>query len=294
MYYLLSLLAGMLISVMVVANGQLNGRVGQTAALVIIHVVGLLFMSLLMLIKKEKPQAKKLPFYLYAGGLIGIVITVFNNIAFMHISVSAMMALGLLGESVSSLLADHIGLLGLPKRPFRRQKLWGGLLALVGILLMWDDFKLFPVLASLAAGILVLLSRLLNGGLARRTSLGNSTFFNYVTGLSGALILLLLSGSRPTLSFALGGPVYIYMGGFLGGIIVLLSSFCVGKIPSFYMTLVLFVGQVFAGILLDMLLTGTFPLNNFIGGLLVLAGLILNLVVDRKYEKRGPLIPLPQ
>ena len=36
MYYLLSLLAGMLISVMVVFNGGLNGRVGQTAALVIL------------------------------------------------------------------------------------------------------------------------------------------------------------------------------------------------------------------------------------------------------------------
>ena len=41
MYYLLSLLAGMLISVMVVFNGGLNGRVGQTAALVIIHLAGL-------------------------------------------------------------------------------------------------------------------------------------------------------------------------------------------------------------------------------------------------------------
>ena len=294
MHYLLSLMAGMLISVMVVFNGQLNGRVGQTSALVIIHVVGLVFMSVLLLIKKEKPQLKRLPFYLYIGGFIGIVITVFNNIAFSQISVSAMMALGLLGESVSSLVADHIGLLGLPKRPFRRQKLWGALLSLAGILLMWDDFKLVPVLCSLGAGVLVLLARLTNGGLARRTSLVNSTFMNYVTGLSGALILLLLSGSRPAIAFVLGGPFYIYLGGFLGGIIVLLSSFCVGKIPSFYMTLALFVGQVFAGILLDMLLSGRFPLYNFIGGLFVLAGLVLNLLIDRKYEKRRPLIPLPQ
>ncbi|NCB35796.1 MAG: DMT family transporter, partial [Clostridia bacterium] len=119
MYYLLSLLAGMLISVMVVFNGGLNGRVGQTAALVIIHLAGLVFILLLMLVKGEKLRLKRLPFYLYLGGLLGIMTTVFNNTAFGHISVSAMMALGLLGESVSSLLADHFGLLGLPKRPFR-------------------------------------------------------------------------------------------------------------------------------------------------------------------------------
>ena len=117
MYYLLSLLAGMLISVMVVFNGGLNGRVGQTAALVIIHLAGLVFILLLMLLKGEKLRLKRLPFYLYLGGLLGIMTTVFNNTAFGHISVSAMMALGLLGESVSSLLADHFGLLGLPSAP---------------------------------------------------------------------------------------------------------------------------------------------------------------------------------
>ncbi|NLC31923.1 MAG: DMT family transporter [Clostridiales bacterium] len=293
MYYFLSLMAGMLISVMVVFNGELNARVGQIAALVLIHMAGIVFMSILLLIKKQKPRFKRLPVYLYIGGFIGIVTTVFNNTAFGKISVSAMMALGLLGESVSSLLADHFGLLGLPKRPFRRQKLWGGLLSLAGIIWMWDDFQAIPVLVSLLAGITVLLSRLINGQLARKTGLLTSTFINYVTGLTGALLLLLFAGSRPPIAYAVSGPVYIYLGGLLGGVIVLVSSFCVGRIPSFYMTLSLFVGQVFAGLLLDMVLTQQFPLRNFIGGFLVLAGLMLNLYIDKKYENRPVLIPMP-
>ncbi|NLA53874.1 MAG: DMT family transporter [Clostridiales bacterium] len=293
MYYLLSLLAGMLISTMVVFNGELNTHVGQIAALVIIHAVGLVFVTVLLLIKKEKPKLKRLPFYLYIGGYIGIVTIVFNNIAFGHISVSAMMSLGLLGESISSLLADHFGVLGFPKRLFRKQKLWGALLSLVGIIWMWDDFQLIPVLISLGAGVMVLLSRLINGQLARKTRLLTSTFINFLTGLSGALSLLLFVGSPTPLANAFTGRFYIYLGGLLGGIIVLLSSFCVGKIPSFYMTLALFVGQVFAGLLLDMLLTGQFPLRNFIGGFFVLAGLMLNLYIDRKYENRRALIPMP-
>ena len=293
MYYLLSLLAGMLISTMVVFNGELNTHVGQIAALVIIHAVGLVFVTVLLLIKKEKPKLKRLPFYLYIGGYIGIVTIVFNNIAFGHISVSAMMSLGLLGESISSLLADHFGVLGFPKRLFRKQKLWGALLSLVGIIWMWDDFQLIPVLISLGAGVMVLLSRLINGQLARKTRLLTSTFINFLTGLSGALLLLLFVGSPTPLANAFTGRFYIYLGGLLGGIIVLLSSFCVGKIPSFYMTLALFVGQVFAGLLLDMVLTGQFPLRNFIGGFFVLAGLMLNLYIDRKYENRRPLIPMP-
>lgn len=289
MFYALSLLGGMLISVMVVFNGGLNGHVGQAPALVIIHLTGLAFILLLMLFKREKLRLKRLPLYMYLAGFIGIATTVFNNIAFGHISVSAMMALGLLGESTSSLLADHFGLLGLPKRPFRPQKLWGGLLALVGVIVMWDDFQLFPALVCLLAGVTVLLSRLINGQLAGHSGLLGSTLINYTTGLAGSLVLLAFMGGLPSPALALNGPFHIYLGGLLGGVIVLISSFCVGKIPSFYMTLALFVGQVFAGLLLDMLLAQSFPMNNFIGGLFVLGGLSLNLLLDKNHEKRSAL-----
>ena len=287
MYYLLSLLAGMLISVMVVFNGGLNGRVGQTAALVIIHLAGLVFILLLMLLKGEKLRLKRLPFYLYLGGLLGIMTTVFNNTAFGHISVSAMMALGLLGESVSSLLADHFGLLGLPKRPMRPQKLWGGLLALAGVVFMWDDFQLIPVLVCLLAGVTVLVSRLINARQAAHSGLLGSTLINYAVGLTGSLLLLLFTGGGQSVSFAMSGPFYIYLGGVMGGVIVLISSFCVGKMPSFYMTLALFLGQVLAGVLLDMVLAQAFPMNSLIGGLFVLGGLSVNLTLDRAYEKKN-------
>lgn len=286
MYYLLSLLGGMLISVMVVFNGGLNSRVGQIPALVIIHLVGLLFILLLMFIRREKLRLKRLPFYLYSAGLIGVATTVFNNTAFGHISVSAMMALGLLGESVSSLLADHFGLLGLPKRPFRLQKLWGGLLALIGIIFMWDDFQLIPVLVCLLAGVTVLVSRLINGQQAAHSGLLGSTLINYAVGLSVSLLLLAFTGGGPSIPQAMSGPFYIYLGGAMGGVILLLSSFCVGKIPSFYMTLAFFVGQVLAGLLLDMALAQAFPFNNLVGGLFVLAGLTVNLVLDRTAERK--------
>lgn len=287
MYYFLSLLGGMLISVMVVFNGGLTARLGQIPTLVVIHAVGLVFITLLMLIKKEKLRIKRLPLYLYSAGLIGIVTTICNNLAFGQISVSALLSLALLGESVSSLLADHFGFLGLPKRPLRIQKLWGGLLALAGIIWMWDDFQLMPVLVSLLAGVCVLVSRLINAQQSKHSGLMGSTFINYAVGLSGSLLLLALTGGGPGITYAMGGPFYIYLGGALGGVIVLLSSFCVGKIPSFYMTLAFFTGQVFAGIGLDMALSQAFPVSNLIGGLFVLAGLCLNLILDRAYDKKA-------
>jgi transporter family-2 protein len=287
MYYLLSLLAGMMISVMVVFNGGLSARAGQAMALVIIHVAGLLLLTAFFIVKREKPSLKKLPLWLYTGGLLGILTTVFNNTAFGHISISAMMALALLGDSVSSLLADHFGLIGVPRRPFRAEKLWGGLLTLAGIVWMLNEFRPLPVLLSLLAGVTVLFSRLVNGRLARETSLGTGALYNYLVGLLAALLLLFLTKSSPAWSFSLSGPPSLYLGGVLGAVIVLLSNFIVGRISSFYMALALFVGQVSASLLLDMLLTRSFPLRTAIGGLFVLGGLVINLMQDKVSERRN-------
>ncbi len=288
MLYSLSLLAGMLISVMVVFNGGLNARVGQAMALVIIHAAGLLFLSAAFLIRKEKPRVKKLPPWLYMGGLIGILTTVFNNTAFGRISVTAMMALSLLGESVSGLLADHFGLIGLPRRRFRPQKLWGGLLALIGTAWMLGrQTDLWPVALSLLAGVSVLFSRLINSRLAGRTGVKTSAWCNYLAGLSGSLLLLSFVKNAPAWPFALSGPFYIYLGGGLGAVIVLLSNHIVGRISSFYMSLAIFVGQVSASLLLDMLLTQSFPVRTAVGGLFVLGGLLLNLLQDRASSVRN-------
>jgi hypothetical protein len=52
------------------------------------------------------------------------------------------------------------------------------------------------------------------------------------------------------------------------------------------MTLIMFVGQVAASLLLDMMLMDEFPVRIALGGLLVLAGLTLSLLQDRARARR--------
>lgn len=47
----------------------------------------------------------------------------------------------------------------------------------------------------------------------------------------------------------------------------------------------LFIGQLFTGMLLDYLVAGDFSLNKVIGGVLVVAGLSYNLWIDTKRSK---------
>lgn len=137
MYYLLSVLTGALIASMLVINGALSARYGVYLSTILIHVVGLLFILAVLLIKREPlRRGVRLPPAYYLGGAIGVATVVFNNIAFVHLGVSAILALGLLGQSVTALIIDQYGLFSMPKRRFQKRKLIGLSLIVFGIVLM--------------------------------------------------------------------------------------------------------------------------------------------------------------
>ena len=287
MYYLLSLLGGALIAVMIVVNGKLTALVSAHFATVIIHVVGLVLIGAIALVKRDKTVFRKQKWYMYLGGVIGVVTTLCNTLAFSRISVSALLALALLGESVTGLVFDRTGWLGREKRPFYKEKLMGLLLLLAGICVMLTEIDALAVLMCILAGVCTVVSRITNGLLGERTSPVASTLFNYVIGLVTAIpvCLLLSGGAKVALPVVPVSECYIYFGGALGVVIVLMSVVIVQKIPTFYMTLAMFCGQIFCGILLDILLTSAFSLRNLIGGVFVAAGLSLNLFLDRRRNR---------
>lgn len=284
MYGLLSLFTGVLIAVMIVLNGGLTAAYGAYSATVMIHVAGLTLITLIILIKKERPFRKRAALTLYLGGALGVLTTVFNNLAYGGISVCAMLALGLFGQSLTGLVFDQFGLMGMPVRRFRAAKLAGLLLVTAGIVFMLDGFQLVPVVLAFLSGVILVISRTLNARLAEETSLFVSTFYNYTIGLIVAVpVFLLLGRGEPFLNGAAFDPrFYIYFGGIVGVAVVYLTNATVTKISAFYLTLFLFVGQVFSGVILDAIRTGAFEIKSLIGGFLVTAGLVANLVMDRK------------
>ncbi|MEA4972708.1 MAG: DMT family transporter [Candidatus Metalachnospira sp.] len=285
MYYLLSLLSGVLISVMLVFNGSLTAQYGVNSSTVIIHIVGLILIAIIILLKKDL-KIKKLPFYFFLGGLVGVGPTAFTNIAFGRISVSAILALELLGQSITGIIFDNFGLLGIKKRKFRKRSLLGIGLILIGIISMITDFDLMAVTVSFSSGILLVIAQILNAKLSEETSVCTSTFFNYIVGLAAAIpICLLLGRNEPMFTnFSFSPEILIYLGGVLGVCIVLISNITILKISVFYMTLFIFIGQIFSGIIIDAILTQSFSMPNLIGGIFTSAGLILNLVLDKKLQ----------
>lgn len=288
MYGLLALFAGAISSIMVAFNGELTAVYGTYTATALIHVAGLILICAIVLIKREKPFAVCAKRIYYVGGFLGVLTTAFTNLTYGGISVSAILAIGLFGQCVFGLIFDQWGVLGMPVRRFYKNKLIGLVLILAGICCMLDSFKFLPMLLTFTSGAILVLSRTLNSRLAESTSVHVSTFFNYVTGLAGAVLCVCLFGrGEPAFGgVAIDPRPFIYCGGLIGVVVVGISNLIVRKISAFYMTLFQFVGQVFMGVAIDAVIDGSFSVDYLIGGFLVAAGLAVNLVFDRRNAAR--------
>jgi len=134
---LISAFIGALIAIMTLFNGTLSNTFGNYTSSIIIHVIGLFSITFVLLISRSKIKIqKKIPIYLYSAGAIGVFTVVFSNLSFSKLGVSLTLALGLLGQSLSSIFIDHFGLLGMKVIKFEKKKCIGLLFIILGIFIM--------------------------------------------------------------------------------------------------------------------------------------------------------------
>ncbi len=137
MYYLISMLIGAVTSIMILLNGTLSDAYGNFASSIIIHGSGLIAVLLVLFISRTKFRLNgHIPLYLYTAGFIGVGTVLLTNLSFENLGVSLTQALGLLGQTVLSLVLDHFGIMGVKKTRFRPEKLIGLFFIAGGILVM--------------------------------------------------------------------------------------------------------------------------------------------------------------
>ncbi len=285
-YYLLALLTGVLISLMITANGKLTDSVGLYSSSVIIHLVGLTIMTIILILKKTNPFKNFQPWYFYLGGVLGVIATIGNNYAFEPLGVSAILALGLLGQSITGLIIDHFGLFEMRIYKLNPLRLISLLIMGIGAIFMIRQVHIVAMLLSFFVGSALVLQRVANGKLAEKSNIGISTLYTYITGLLCSIVTLILLGQgEPFLTtFTLTPNIFLYVGGAIGTITIFLSIICVPKLPSYGLSIVIFIGQIFAGVIIDMLIINEIPTINLIGGLIVTVGLITDVIIDKKTE----------
>ena len=77
-------------------------------------------------------------------------------------------------------------------------------------------------------------------------------------------------------------PLWAFGGGIIAVGMITLWNIAGPKVSAFRLTLLSFVGQVFMGIAIDLLIGNGFSKQIFIGGVFVVIGVLLNMVTDKK------------
>lgn len=250
MFYVLSVFIGVMIAVMVFVNGDLTVAYGVYGAAMLIHIVGCAFALLCLLLRRQKLHLRgaRLPFWMYLGGAVG--------------------------------------LFSMRRTRFRASSLIGLSLAFAGIAVMLLDAQLNAVLAVAAAfttGVTIVVSRVINAGLSERIGGMQGSFINHLVGLPITVAAVLLLGrSEPLFTgVSLHPSVWAFTGGLLGVTVVYLCNRVVPHVSSFRFTLLGFVGQIAAGLVIDRLSGQPSSETMILGTVLIALGLAANMLLDR-------------
>jgi len=139
------------------------------------------------------------------------------------------------------------------------------------------------LLISIIAGVTVVVGRIINSILADKIGTFQGTLINYLVGLSFSILFLFISNEKFSISYInmKAIPLWAYFGGLSGVVVIVLCNYITPKISSFYLTLLIFIGQLFIGIIIDYFTFHDLSIGKLIGGLFVLLGLTYNLWLDK-------------
>lgn len=132
----------------------------------------------------------------------------------------------------------------------------------------------FAALAVIA-GVLVSLSRQLNGSLSMYTSALHASFWNHVVGFALLTVIGVVFGGLWA-GDPWGAPWWAYLGGPIGFVFIAASSWAVLRIGAAQTAMLIIAGQMISGVVVDVALgtAGNTAARN-IGVCLILAGMLV-------------------
>ncbi len=127
------------------------------------------------------------------------------------------------------------------------------------------------ILLAMLGGVLTTLSMIVSSALGKKIGLIQSTIIHYIGGLIGGVFILIGMGSAsaPSIIDLSKMPLYIFLGGIMGVIVVYISNIVIPKIPVVYSTLLMFSGQMICAIIIDTIIIGEFSLKKLLGAIIV-------------------------
>jgi transporter family-2 protein len=129
---------------------------------------------------------------------------------------------------------------------------------------------------ALITGVMILIQTIINSELAQKIGIFNSTFFNFL--ISSVILVILMIANLIKFDIALVNriPIYAYIGCILGVFIIITANYIIPKMSIFKSTLLMFLGQVLTGIVIDMMSGFDFSPKKSFGLALIITGMLMN------------------
>ena len=141
-YHALAFASGGLLAVMLLLNGAMTAASNATFSSLVAHATGSALALAVLLLWRPAPGGALVwrggaPLWAYLGGLSGAITVIVTTLAMNSaLALSGTLALGLAGQASFALLADRLGLFGLPARPISLRDLAALVLILSGSVLV--------------------------------------------------------------------------------------------------------------------------------------------------------------
>lgn len=140
-FLVVSFAAGMLIPYQAAINGLLSSHLEHPLQASLFNFIGgALFLSLLLLLIQPALPAfdtlRRIPWYLFAGGVLGVLFVTASLLAVPRIGGTAFLALMLTGQMMGALILDHFGLFEVPVQPVTVSRIAGVMLLGLGVYLV--------------------------------------------------------------------------------------------------------------------------------------------------------------
>lgn len=131
-------LSGVLIIFVNYFNSMMGAESSVFYAASYYHVAGFLVFTIILFIKKESfINLKELKLRYYLPGLFSVLTILIASFVMPIIGATMLLAFNLIGQTITSNLIDHFGLLEMKKRPLEKKKLIGYSIILLGIIIMF-------------------------------------------------------------------------------------------------------------------------------------------------------------
>ena len=131
---LIGLVGGLAVGIQSILAGAMGQKIGGTATSFIIHLGGMVFSGILLVLRggDKIRDWRSLPWYMLGAGIFGLILYLTISVTLPRVGGTMMMTLIIIGQLSMGIVIDHFGLFGVAMHPIDLPRILGVVALLAG------------------------------------------------------------------------------------------------------------------------------------------------------------------